>query len=291
MAGVRLDHVAVATDDLDRAEAAWRRLGFTLTRRSSHRGADGPWGTGNHCVMLRDGYFELIGITDPTLYHDHLKTALARYTGLHLVALGSDDSDRAFDDMRRRGVPAREPYAIARQVPFGVGQKEGRFRITEIDGAWFPEADLFFCQHETPDVLWQPDLVDHANGVTGLSGVAIAIADPGETARRLALVTGVEAEPIDNGHRFVLDRGAIDVVSARGIGELFPSIRPPVLPWVAAVSFAVADLDKLRAVARASDIALNDGDDGGVWVAPDATQGAVVTFRPADGGGQPAFIA
>lgn len=274
-----LDHVALATDDLDRAAAAFRRLGFNLTPRSSHSGDDGPWGTGNHCAMFRSGYFELIGITDPALYHDHLKAALARYTGLHLIALGTDDSQRAYDDAVSRDVAIDEPYAIARQVPLGEGTREGRFHITQVDPGWFPEADFFFCQHHTPDVLWQPDLLDHPNGVTGLAGVTLVASDPDATAGRIAAVSGLADTETENGHRFVLARGAIDVVSANGIGAQFAGIVPPVLPWVAAVTFTVSDPRAVEELAASQGIkTVTNG--GGVWIGPDDADGALLVFRP-----------
>ena len=274
-----LDHVAVATDDLDRAAAAYRRLGFKLTSRSSHSGDDGPWGTGNHCAMFRDSYFELIGITDPTLYHDHLKAALARYTGLHLVALGTDDSERAYRETVSRGAMIDEPYAIARQVPFGASTREGRFRITQVDPTWFTEADFFYCQHDTPDVLWQPDLLDHPNGVTGLAGVTLACADPEETARRIAAVSGVTGTTSHDGYRFVLSRGVIDVVSAEGVRSAFAGITPPVLPWVAAVTFTVADLQRSRDLFVKAGIDVVETDDGRQWIGLDDADGAVLVFQ------------
>ena len=64
-----LDHVALVVPDLDAAAASYRRLGFRLTAKSSHKGAlpsgeIGPWGTGNYCAMFEQGYFEILGITD-----------------------------------------------------------------------------------------------------------------------------------------------------------------------------------------------------------------------------------
>lgn len=275
-----LDHVALATDDLDRAAAAYRRLGFNLTPRSSHSGDDGPWGTGNHCAMFRGGYFELIGITDPALYHDHLKTALARYTGLHLIALGTDDSQSAYRDAVSRGATIDEPYRIARQVPYGDATREGRFQITQVDPAWFSEADFFFCQHHTPDVLWQPDLLDHPNGVTGLAGVTLVAGDTVTTARRIAAVCGVAGTETDDGHRFALARGTIDVVSVDGLGAHFAGTVPPVLPWIAAVTFTVSDLQKVETLASDQGMDLVATSNGGVWIKPEDTDGAVLVFQP-----------
>ncbi len=273
-----LDHAALATDLLDRAAAAWERLGFTLTRRSSHSGADGPWGTGNHCMMFREGYFELIGVTDAALYHEHLRVLLDRYTGLHLVALGTDDSDATFADVRSRIDAIQEPYAIARQVPFGEGSREGRFRITEIDPAWFPEADLFFCQHDTPDALWQNDLMGHANGATSLAGVVLVCDEPDAVAGRLQQVTGVAPTSGEAGLVLNLQRGRVELQTPQAFSESHAGAAPPVTPWVGAVIFGVADLAVIRSVLSANGVEYT-ARDGSLLIAPDETDGACVVFE------------
>ena len=98
MSEVSLDHVGIAVADLDAGEAQFQRLGFQLTPRGHHTlpppspGAARPrTGTGNHCAMLRRGYLEIIGITDPA-YQGRLRADLARYEGLHLAAFGTEDA-------------------------------------------------------------------------------------------------------------------------------------------------------------------------------------------------------
>lgn len=273
-----LDHAALATDSLYRAAVAWERLGFTLTRRSSHSGADGPWGTGNHCMMFREGYFELIGVTDAALYHEHLRVLLDRYTGLHLVALGTDDSDASFAQVRSRIDAIQQPYAIARQVPFGAGSREGRFRITEIDPAWFPEADLFFCQHDTPDVLWQVDLMGHANGVTSLAGVVLVCDEPDAVAGRLQQVTGVAPTSGEAGLVLNLQRGRVELQTPQAFSESHAEAAPPVTPWVGSVIFGVADLAVTRSVLSANGVEFTARDDS-LLIAPSKTDGACVVFE------------
>ena len=95
MSGLSLDHVGIAVADLDKAAAQFQRLGFQLTPRGYHTlpppspGAPRPLvGTGNNCAMLRRGYLELIGVTDP-VYQGRLRADIARYEGLHVIAFGT----------------------------------------------------------------------------------------------------------------------------------------------------------------------------------------------------------
>ena len=55
-----IDHVVVAVHDLDKARAAYERLGFTVTPTARH-----PFGTANALVQLGDAYIELLAVVDP----------------------------------------------------------------------------------------------------------------------------------------------------------------------------------------------------------------------------------
>src|ERR1700687_4055257 len=100
---LNVDHVSHFVPDMDAASTALERLGFTLTPFSSqsHRlERDGPLvpaGTGNRCVMLKQGYLEFLTPTAETPIADQLREAMRRYVGIHLVAFGTAaaDSDHA----------------------------------------------------------------------------------------------------------------------------------------------------------------------------------------------------
>ena len=97
MSKLDLDHVGIAVRDLDAAASQFERLEFQLTPRGYHTLPAGPdgtralVGTGNNCAMLEQGYIELIGITDER-YSGRLRSDLDRYEGVHIVALGTQDS-------------------------------------------------------------------------------------------------------------------------------------------------------------------------------------------------------
>ena len=85
-------------------------------RRSIHSGSRVPgapvevWGSGNHCAMFREGYLEIIGLTDPEKYSS-VKPMVERYEGLHIVAIGvappgtGGTVDAAREELLAKGVP------------------------------------------------------------------------------------------------------------------------------------------------------------------------------------------
>ncbi len=60
MSRVAVDHLLIATDDLDAAAAAIGRLGLPVAAGGRHPG----WGTANRIVPLGDAYLELVAVVD-----------------------------------------------------------------------------------------------------------------------------------------------------------------------------------------------------------------------------------
>ena len=147
LSGLTLDHVALVTANLGASRDDYEKLGFTLTRASSRKGritADGPvvpWGSGNHCTMLRRGYFEILGLCDPNRYHEPFRAALSRFHGVSLIALGCE-SAQVFYESSQGGRAA--PVEVRRDVPFGGSTREGVFHIVRPEEGAFPEAELLF---------------------------------------------------------------------------------------------------------------------------------------------------
>ena len=145
MTELSLDHVGIAIADLDAGEAQFQRLGFQLTPRGYHTlpppspGTERPrTGTGNHCAMLRRGYLELIGITDPA-YQGRLRADLARYEGLHLAAFGTKDAPATARALRRAGLEAAEPRILERPIEEQGETHLARFEIVDFPDKLLPE--------------------------------------------------------------------------------------------------------------------------------------------------------
>jgi catechol 2,3-dioxygenase-like lactoylglutathione lyase family enzyme len=280
-APLHLDHLGILVADLEAARRVYEGLGFRLTPRSSHQGRitpDGPvevWGTGNHCAMFRQGYVELLGITDLTLHHDHVKARLQRYGGLQLVALGCNNAD----DVRGRWMAAidaqlRPVAEIARAVPqHEGGEQSATFRIVYLDGH-FPEAELFAIEHRNRDVLWQPPLLDHPNGVVGLVGVTLVSPQPAAALSRLAalglLKIGSQRAELSNG-------STIEVVTPEQAARQFPGEVLPAVPCAIAATYAVGNLDTTAHFLAASGISTSDGH-ASIRVSARDAQGCVIEF-------------
>lgn len=278
-----LDHVALVVPSLATARALYARLGFALTTESSHKGPlepGGPvvlWGAGNHCAMFRQGYFEILGVTDPNRHHSHVTSRLDRYPGLHLVALGCDDAGAMAALLAARGVAMEPVVQVGRDVPCGETTRPGLFNILRPAEGAFPEVDLFYIRHATPELLWQPALLDQPNGVTGLAAVTLCSKGPPETLARLAHITG--RATVANGwcDRMPLDAGSIEVTTPERFRARFPQGAVPALPSAVSVAFTVVSLPQTAAYLAAAGVAFSENAEE-ILVAPSEAGGTLLRF-------------
>jgi hypothetical protein len=233
-----IDHAAHFVPDIGAAGAGFENLGFTLTPFSAQSvrpeagGAPVPAGTGNRCVMLQRGYLEFLAPTHDTPNANQLRAAIKRYTGIHLIAFGSTDGDADYARLAQGGFDPLPPIALQREVATETGSGTARFTVVRVPPSTMAEGRIQYCQHHTPELVWQPRWVHHRNGITGLAGVILCVADPEESAQRHARFTGLPARRVDNTWRIDTARGVLMFVTPQFIGSRL-DLTAPALPWIA----------------------------------------------------------
>jgi catechol 2,3-dioxygenase-like lactoylglutathione lyase family enzyme len=275
MSATALDHVGIAGPDLDALAAAYGRLGFRLTPRAQHHapGPDlvvRPIGTGNRCAMLRQGYLELIAVIDPALPSNTLDRFLARYHGLHIIAFAIEDPEAELARLRAAGIAIAGIAWLERPVDAPGGPATARFARLPMPDA--PEGRIQLIRHLTPELLWQPALLDHPNRAVALEEVTLVVADPAASAKRFARLVGVAATPATDGLVLTLPRGCVRFTS----GEPFPGVTAPALPFIAGVTIRTDDGGAaIRRIAGAA----GRETAGGFLVPPAEAGGAALRFR------------
>jgi hypothetical protein len=158
---LNIDHVAHFVPHVDSASSELKKLGFTLTPFSeqSQRAEPGgplvPAGSGNRCVMLREGYLEFLTPTGDTPIAGQLRTALKRYTGVHLVAFGTAAPEADHARLASAGFGPLPPVALQRQIGTATGVGTAGFTVVRVPPGTMPEGRIQFCQQHTPELLWQ----------------------------------------------------------------------------------------------------------------------------------------
>ncbi len=249
-----IDHIAHYVPEIDAAGATLSSLGYTVTPFSaqSHRLEAGgplvPAGTANRCIMLRNGYLEILTPTHATPNAQQLQTAIARYTGVHLIAFGTQAPEADYARLQAGGFAPLPPVALQRETTTESGLATARFTVVRVAPTAMAEGRIQYCQHHTPGVVWQPRWLNHANHAVGLAGVLICVTDAAEAAHRYARFSGLPVVQAGNAWRLDSARGYLLFFTPDTLRQTL-GIMPPkphVLPWIAGY---VIDSDDMAATA------------------------------------------
>src|SRR5579864_9274830 len=162
-----LDHVVINTlFDMDRAVALMSQLGFTLTPRGYH-----SLGSINHLMMFEHDYLELIGLPSGT---DVLrKDVLESPRGLNGLVFQAKDIDTCQRALRDGGLAMLEPQSFSRPVTIDGVEHLARFRTVRTAPELFEAGRVYYCQHDTPELVWHRPWMSHLNGVRGLRELVV----------------------------------------------------------------------------------------------------------------------
>ena len=285
-----LDHVGLFVPDMDAAAAALERWGFIVTPLSvqSHSLGPGqpvvPAGTANRMAMLGLGYLEMLTPIADTPIAGQLRDAIARYTGMHLIAFGSGDADADHARLARNGFDPIPVVRLQRTIEIPGGQDTARFGVVRVPPGTMAEGRVQFCQHLTPDLPWQARWLDHPNHVDGLCDALLCVADPEEAAARYARFVGRTPVPLgDAGWLLNLERGRLAFFTRDELARRMPRLAVPALPFMAGVAMSSADLRATRDFLSARDLDFQVAPDGTLTLHAPAALGITLAITARDG--------
>jgi hypothetical protein len=180
-----IDHVVIPVANLAIAGRAFEEAGFYVTPQTRHSPA---MGTANRCVMLEHSYIELIGIMAETAANATWRKVLEAGPGIGGLAFRSENIEATATQLRKRAIRAETVRHFSRETDDG----ELRFSVIRIAPMETPGLQCLFCQHRSQELLWQPALMRHPNGASGLAALALPNVD---VLARFADETGVRAVP------------------------------------------------------------------------------------------------
>ncbi len=192
-----LDHILIATTDLDRAAKAWKALGFTVSERGFHEG----WATANHCIMFGDHYIEIIGRQGPGTAPPGFDDSLSAGRPLCGIAFAAPDGAEAARCLNEMGVETDAVADLSRQAPPPFSDQRVSFELVRPRETAVFGLPSFVCVHKTRDLVWQPALLQHANAATEVTSFSAPVdkADDGVLARYRALIGERCAAPVPDG--------------------------------------------------------------------------------------------
>lgn len=285
---VFLDHVGYFVADLEKAGAQLERLGFQVSRTNVQTNVDGggqliPSGTSNRLVRLRRGYLEVLAATHPTPLAAQLERALARYAGIHLVALSHDDIPAQRGRLTAQGFAMQEVVHLRRRDVTLPDAPEVAWSVLRPQPGVMPEGRIQFTKSHNPEHVWKPELTRHRNQADALTDLLLCVSDGQEAATRFSRYVGREAMNARDGVTILpLERGRLIIVQPEKAAAMLPGFVCPDPPYFAGQALRSSDIGQTRAVIEAGGISPVFADQEMVCVAALEALGAAMLFHRAD---------
>lgn len=265
------DHAVIAVmDRMDEAMAWFSRLGFSLTARGYH-----TLGSINHLAVFGSTYLELLGYEPGQRQRRaELWTHPAGMTGL---AFRSPDAEALRERLSAAGVPVEALKAFSRPVAVPGGSAEAEFRTFQLAANEVPGGRIFFCQHLTPQLVWQKADQSHANGAIEIAEFLLMTNDLA-AARRLLAWLPVKLD--GTGLQFTAGPTRVRVMSVEeGIARLGPGLPRPEQGFLrmAGLGIRTSDLRLTQAALEAGAIVATPFE-GGLLVTPGALPSPMLWF-------------
>ena len=226
---VFLDHVGYFVADLEAAGRRLERLGFAVSPINLQQNADAtgvlrPSGTSNRLAVLRRGFIEILAATHEAPLADQLRKAVARYEGLHLIALSHADIPRERERLMSAGFKMQEVVRLRRHKQTPDGVREVAWSVLRPEPGVMPEGRVQFAYCHTPDLTWTPDAPAPENGADTLTDILLCVKDRQRGRGALcALCRRGRKTERDERSVIALDRGRIVVVEPKGAAAMLPS--------------------------------------------------------------------
>jgi hypothetical protein len=263
-----LDHLGHFVPDLDAAAAVWEKLGFKVTPTSVHQVSGKPAGTSNRCVMLEEGYLELLAPTLDTPNAQRVRDRMKLFVGVHLACLGTPD---AAAEQRRLADHGFEPEPVVRlQRNIETGDSV-EFRVVYVPPGKMPEGRVQYCEHLTPEHVWREGFVNPLR----LRAVYVVADDPEEAAARWGRFGGLLPRLEDGFVRLDTARGRVMIGTRKNVARVLG--HAPAAPALAGYALACAAPDAFAARCRNAGLKVN----GRVVELPAALGGAWLLESPA----------
>lgn len=279
-----VDHCFLLVRDLEASRDAYARFGFTVSPRGLHSPQKG---SANHTIMFPHDYLELLGLIAETDQNAPRRERLLREgEGLHALACRVDDAVDAEEAVAALGIATEELSDFSRPVTLpGGAEGVAAFTTLEFAASEAPLGHCFMCQHRTPETVWIPELLEHANGAVGLAGLVAGHDAPDRLAARFArLFAAGTVTGVDGGARVETgaDSAPILVLTHEALARHFAAFDLGSIPAsaFAGLRIAVRDLERVRCLLDQHEVRVHETP-AGLAIGPAHASGVVLEFVPA----------
>ncbi|MCH8845049.1 MAG: VOC family protein [SAR324 cluster bacterium] len=229
--------------DMDRAEAVYGDLGFTLTSRGYH-----SMGSINHLMMFGDDYMELIGI--PTGTDSQNISILDMPLGINGLVFKTSDVDADYARLQMLGMDGEPPAAFTRPVSLPDGKFPARFRTVTVRPDVFPAGRVYFCEHGTPELVWRSEWQSHANGSSAIREIIVVSEQFNVEAENFATLLETEVTQDGEGLGVQLSGSRITLLPPASYQKRYGDLASPMADRRSIFGSVIIQVEQLEAVRK-----------------------------------------
>ena len=181
-----IDHLVIVVKDLDQAARDYTNLGFTVVPGGQH-----PVGSHNVLISFQDGsYLEIIAFYREAIDH-RWWDPLQKGERLVDFCFQTDDLRGDTKKLQDAAVAINNPVPWSRKRPDGY---ELKWLLSLATGSHRGVAP-FLIEDVTPRSERIPQEFNHANQITGIGKVVVAVGELGQIDKWYGALLGAKAEP------------------------------------------------------------------------------------------------
>ncbi len=179
------DHLVIMVrDSLDELSEIFLNQGFQLTPLAHHN-----LGSSNRLIMLKSSYIELLGWEKGKQVQ---RAEIANQPiGLDALVFRTNDAHACFNQLKEAGFAVNPVQDLSREGEFMGNTVLVEFKTVRFSEQPIPGLRIYFCQHLTPDYVWQKQWLIHPNNTQDLQEIAIVSPNIKETAETLQSLLGL----------------------------------------------------------------------------------------------------
>jgi hypothetical protein len=146
-----------------------------------------------------------------------------------------------------------------------------------------PEGRIQMLRQETPDLVWQENIIARDNGIVALGGVILCVDNVDEVSGRFSRFIGRVTEGTSDYRSLSLDRGRLGFATVKELAERLPGLKVPTTPFMVAVCLQSGDIGKTRSFLTQADIPTSRLCDHSLLVSPEDACGAgIIIYDKSD---------
>lgn len=173
------DHlVIIGRDSLDALGELFQSEGFQLSPLAHHN-----LGSSNRLIMLDTSYIELLGWGKGKQVQ---RAEIANQAiGLDALVFRTDDANACYKQLKSSGFSVNPVQDLSREGEYMGNKVLVEFKTVRFSEQPIPGLRIYFCEHLTPEYVWQEHWLNHANHMSSLQQITIASSDIHNTAAGL----------------------------------------------------------------------------------------------------------